>query len=239
MQIIPAIDIRGGKVVRLVQGKIENEKVYFDDPVSVAERWASFNVGLIHIVDLDGAITGELKNIGLVKKMIAKIKPKVELGGGIRDLETIKWIFDAGVHKIVIGTRALERVFLEKAAKVWGERIIVGIDAKDGTVYTKGWLNKSEMKAIDLARICEDVGIKTINYTDISRDGTMQGFNLVGLKELLDSTSVDIVAGGGITTIEDVEKLKSFEKHGLSGVVIGKALYEGTIKLEEAIEIVK
>lgn len=239
MKVIPAIDIRGGKVVRLAQGKAECETVYFDSPLEVARMWAAQGADLIHVVDLDGAIFGEPKNLKLVKEIIDGVNVKIELGGGIRDEETVQSLIDVGIEKVVIGTRALEEDFISKVSKRFGDRIVVGIDAKDGMVLTKGWLFKTEMKAVDLARKIAGLGIKTINYTDISRDGMLKGPNVDRLKKILKVKGIDIIASGGVSIIEDVRHLKALEGSGLKGMIIGKALYEKTIDLKEAIEICK
>ncbi|MDD5173920.1 MAG: 1-(5-phosphoribosyl)-5-[(5-phosphoribosylamino)methylideneamino]imidazole-4-carboxamide isomerase [Candidatus Omnitrophota bacterium] len=237
IKVIPAIDIRDGKVVRLTQGKAECETVYFDSPLEVARIWATQGAELIHVVDLDGAIEGKPKNLKFVKEMIDSVNVKIELGGGIRDLETMQGLIDAGIEKVVIGTRALEGDFISKASKMFGGKIVVGIDAKDGIVLTKGWLFKTEIKAVDLAGKMAGLGIKTINYTDISRDGMMSGPNIGSLKEILKIKGIDIIASGGVSTIEDVRRLKALESRGLKGMIIGKALYEKTVDLKEAIRI--
>ena len=237
MIIIPAIDIRGGKVVRLAQGKAGCETVYFDSPLEVARMWAAQGADLIHIVDLDGAVSGSPKNLRSVKEIIDNVNVKIELGGGIRDLETVQDLIDAGVEKVVIGTRALEENFISKASKRFGGRIVVGIDAKDGMVLTMGWLFKTGMNAVDLAGKMAGLGIKTINYTDISRDGMLKGPNVDSLKEMLKVKGIDIIASGGVSTIDDVKRLKGLEADGLKGMIIGKALYEKTIDLREAIKI--
>jgi len=237
MLVIPAIDIRGGKVVRLAQGKAECETVYSDSPLEIARMWAGQGADLIHVVDLDGAIEGEPKNLKQVKEIIDEVDVKIELGGGIRDLETLQSLIDSGVEKVVIGTRALEEDFISKASKRFGDRIVVGIDAKDGTVLTKGWLFKTQMKAVDLAEKISSLGIRTINYTDISRDGMLKGPNIDSLKKILKVKGVDIIASGGVSTIEDVTRLKALSVSGLKGMIIGKALYEKTIDLKEAIRV--
>ena len=237
MKVIPAIDIRGGKVVRLTQGKAECETIYFDSPLEVARMWAAQGAELIHVVDLDGAIEGEPKNLKQIKTIIDGMNVKIELGGGIRSLETIQGLIDAGVEKVVIGTKALEEDFISKAIKRFHDRIVVGIDAKDGMVLTKGWLFKTQMKAVDLAQKMASLGVKTINYTDVARDGMLKGPNLESLKNLLKVKGIDVIASGGVSTIEDVKRLKALEGIGLKGMIIGKALYEKTIDLKEAIKI--
>lgn len=237
MRVIPAIDLRGGKVVRLRQGRADMETVYSDAPLEMAKRWASFGVDMIHIVDLDGAFEGELKNIEIVRSIAKSVAAKIELGGGIRTEESIRIAIDAGVSKVVIGTRALDERFLAKIIGDFGDRIVVGIDASAGMVRTKGWVSETNVKAADLARKVEAAGIRTINYTDISRDGMLEGPNLESLRELLEAVDIDIVAAGGVSTIDDVRHLKALATDGLSGLIIGKALYEGRIDLAEAVRI--
>jgi phosphoribosylformimino-5-aminoimidazole carboxamide ribotide isomerase len=237
MIIIPAIDIKGGKVVRLTQGEAKRETAYFDSPLEVAKMWVSCGASLIHIVDLDGAIEGEFKNLALIKEIANSVKAKIELGGGLRDEAIIKEVIDAGVEKIVLGTKALDEIFFSDMIKKFGKRIVVGIDAKDGFVYTKGWLSKSKLKATDLVNRAVRAGVKTINYTDISKDGMLEGPNIDSLKAILAAAKIDVVAAGGVSTIEDVKKLKALEPEGLKGMIIGKALYEKTIDLKEAIKI--
>ena len=237
MKVIPAIDIKDGKVVRLRQGKAEDETIYFDSPSEAARMWVAEGADFIHVVDLDGAIEGRLKNLKLVKEIVDNLNVKIELGGGIRDEETVQSLIDAGVERVVRGTRALEKDFISKVSKRFGDRIVVGIDAWCGIILTKGWLFKTEMKAVDLARKMAGLGIKTINYTDISRDGMLRGPNLDSLKNILKVEGIDIIASGGVSTIEDVKQLNALEGSGLKGMIIGKALYENTIDLKEAIRI--
>ncbi|MDP3791035.1 MAG: 1-(5-phosphoribosyl)-5-[(5-phosphoribosylamino)methylideneamino]imidazole-4-carboxamide isomerase [Candidatus Omnitrophota bacterium] len=237
IKVIPAIDIKGGKVVRLKQGKFGDVTVYNDSAMEVARMWADMGAELIHVVDLDGALEGSLKNLAIVKEIARKVSAKLELGGGIRDIETIKEVLDYGVEKAVIGTRALEDDFLKDAAAKFGDRIVVGIDARDGIVYTKGWVLKTKIKAVDLVKKMADNGIRTINYTDISRDGMLKGPNIKSLKDILEVSRANVVASGGVSTMDDVRKLKELETYGLSGMIIGKALYEKTLDLKEAIKI--
>ncbi|MDP2929963.1 MAG: 1-(5-phosphoribosyl)-5-[(5-phosphoribosylamino)methylideneamino]imidazole-4-carboxamide isomerase [Candidatus Omnitrophota bacterium] len=239
MIVIPAIDIRGGKVVRLRQGKSEDETIYFDSPSEAARMWIAEGANFIHVVDLDGAIEGRLKNLKLVKEIVDNVNVKVELGGGIRDERTIREVIDAGIEKVVIGTKALEEEFISKISKRFGDKIVVGIDARDGVVLTRGWLFKTNTQAIELAEKMAHLGIKTINYTDVSRDGMLTGPNIDGLKKMLKVSGVDIIASGGVSTIDDVRRLKRLEPDGLKGMIIGKALYEKTVDLREAIEICK
>lgn len=237
MIAIPAIDIKGGKVVRLSQGESHRQTVYSESPLEMAKKWDSFGVEMIHVVDLDGAFEGNLRNLDVVSQIVKAVKAKIELGGGIRDEETIEKAIAAGVEKVVIGTKALDQKFLESAAKRFKDHIVVGIDARDGLVHTKGWVLKTQVPAIELVRKVGSAGISTINYTDISRDGMLDGPNIDALKGLLASTKLNIVAAGGVSRIEDISNLKALEKRGLKGVIIGKALYEGRLDLAEAIKI--
>lgn len=237
MKVIPAIDIKGEKVVRLIRGDLETETVYSDSPIKMAEHWASYGVEMIHVVDLEGAVEGRLKNFEIVRDIAKSVKCDVELGGGIRDEATIKKVLDAGIAKVVIGTKALDKKFIAEVSRKFKDRIVVGIDAKRGMVHSKGWLFNTNIKAINLAKIIEAAGIKTINYTDISKDGTLEGPNIQSLKELLKATGLEVIASGGIANIEDIKRLKLLEKDGLKGIIIGKALYENTIDLKEVIKV--
>jgi len=237
VRVIPAIDIKGGKVVRLSQGDASKETIYSHSPIEIARRWASAGVELIHVVDLDGALTGRLVNFDIVKEMAESVKVKIELGGGIRDADTIQMILDAGIDKVVIGTRALDNDFLKDIGKRFGPSIVAGIDAKDGLVRTKGWVSETGTKAIDLAKRIEAEGIRTIIYTDISRDGMMEGPNIPGLEAMLESVKIDVIASGGVSTIDDLRELKALESKGLVGVIVGKALYEGKLDLSEAVSL--
>ena len=238
MIVIPAIDIKGGKVVRLIQGEAEKETAYPGSPVEMAEKWASFGAEMLHIVDLDGAFQGELKNLRSVSEIAKAVDIKIEMGGGIRNIETIERVLDTGVRKVCVGTKAIDRKFLAAVSKSnFREMVVVSVDAREGLVHTKGWVEKTDITAADLVKEVAKFGITTVNYTDISKDGMLEGPNIASLKALLSLAALDIIASGGISTIEDVKKLKALEKDGLKGIIIGKALYEGKIDLSEAIEI--
>jgi len=237
IEIIPAIDIRNGKVVRLTQGSFSKEKVYADSPVAAAEKWASCGAEMIHVVDLDGARDGEPRNLSVVAEIKKRARVRIELGGGIRTEDAIRKALDAGADKIVIGTRALDSRFLSVIGKNFKDVIVAGIDARNGVVQTKGWLLNTGTKAQDLTRQVEAAGIVRINYTDISRDGTLEGVNVESLKEILAVTKAKVIAGGGISSIADVRRLKGLEAEGLAGLIIGKALYEGKIDLGEAMRV--
>lgn len=237
MKVIPAIDIKGGKVVRLLQGDYAKETVYSDSPLDFARKWDGCGASMIHIVDLDGALEGKLKNEEVVRRIASEVKADIELGGGIRDEATIESVLEAGVKRVVLGTSALDEGFVKRMGWRFGKKIIVGIDAKDGIMRTKGWIQKTNFKAVDFARRLEDTGIGGIIYTDISRDGMLEGPNIAELEAMLKATSLGVVASGGVSTLEDITELKALESRGLVGVIVGKALYDGKIDLVRAIQL--
>ncbi|MCX5693650.1 MAG: 1-(5-phosphoribosyl)-5-[(5-phosphoribosylamino)methylideneamino]imidazole-4-carboxamide isomerase [Candidatus Omnitrophica bacterium] len=235
MLIIPAIDLRGGKVVRLFQGKFNQEKVYSADPVKVAKHWVKQGAKFLHIVDLDGASSGALKNIEVLKKIIDQVGIGVEFGGGVRSIETISMLLDLGVQRVILGTRAVnDAKFLKQAWKKFREKIIVSIDAKQGKVQTQGWNCTAAKTTLVFAKELKTIGFKQVIYTDISKDGTLAGPNIAGLKELFRETKLGIVASGGVSSLKDLSKLSKLGKHGVSAVIVGKALYEGKFTLVEA-----
>jgi len=237
MIIIPAIDIMGGKVVRLLQGKFQEATVYSDQPTEIAKQWWNQGAQLLHVVDLDGASSGQLKNFELINNINQSIKIKIEVGGGIRDMETIKKLIDIGVAKVVLGTKAIEdKEFLKEAVTKWQDKIVVSIDATHGKVAKEGWKSISSIDAGQFAKELQELGVKSIIYTDIARDGTLTGPNIVGIKKILDTVKIPVVASGGVSNIGDLKKLLELEKDGLVGVIIGKALYERSIYLREAIQ---
>lgn len=231
MIIFPAIDIKDGKCVRLYQGKIDKETVYSDDPVIIAKKWESKGAKFLHVVDLDGAFTGESKNRETVKKILEEVNIPVQLGGGIRSIDKAKDYIELGVERIIVGTSAVkEDGFVEELVNLFGERAAVSIDAENGFVCIDGWEKSSNMESVEFAKDLEAKGIKTIIYTDISKDGTMVGPNIRELRRLKDNVNINIIASGGIGSKEDVEKLKELNVYG---AITGKALYEERIKLEE------
>jgi phosphoribosylformimino-5-aminoimidazole carboxamide ribotide isomerase len=238
MLIIPAIDLRNGKVVRLVQGKFNQEKIYSNDPVKMAKHWARQGAKFLHIVDLDGASSGSIKNLEVLKKVICQIGIPLEFGGGVRSMETISKLLDLGVERVILGTKAAsDAQFLRKAWKKFGEKIIVSIDAKSGKVLTQGWDRGTSKTTLEFAKELKEIGFKQLIYTDIAKDGTLSGPNILGIKELLKETGLHIIASGGVADLKDLLKLKKFKKQGLSGVIIGKALYEGKFTLAEALKL--
>jgi phosphoribosylformimino-5-aminoimidazole carboxamide ribotide isomerase len=229
--IFPAVDIRQGRCVRLYQGKKDQETIYNDDPVIAAKKWEQKGAKYLHIVDLDGAFTGDQKNKDVIRKIVKSINIPVQVGGGIRTLERAKEIIELGVERIIVGTSAVKKEgFVEELVEELKSKVVVSIDAKNGYVCVDGWVKSSDLQAVDFAKSLEEKGVKTIVYTDISKDGTMVGPNFHELKKLKKSVDINIIASGGIGRKEDVEELK---RMGIYGAIIGKALYEGKIKLEE------
>lgn len=234
MIIFPAIDILKGKCVRLIQGDYNREKVYSDSPVDMAKQWETKGAEFIHIVDLDGAKSGKSINEEIIIEIAKSVNVPIQVGGGIRSMETVKTYLDNGVKRVIIGTAAIEdEVFLKEAVDTYGERIVVSLDAKNGYIATDGWTDTSDVLALDLVKKLEEIGVKTIVYTDIAKDGMLQGPNLEEQKAINEATSIDVIASGGVTTKEDVENLKQLN---LYGAIVGKALYDGKITFEELIK---
>jgi len=238
MLIIPAIDIQGGCVVRLVQGKTD-KKIYSRDPVKTAKHWVKQGAGLIHLVDLDGAFFGAPKNAGIVKEIVKNIPIPVEFGGGVRDMATIKQMLGLGVYRVILGTRAIQdTAFLKKAYKIFKNKIIVSLDARDEKIVVKGWkVSSGNKNLIGFAESLKKIGFKEFIYTDTLKDGTLKGPNIKNIKALLKKTGMRIIASGGISSLDDICRLKLLERLGLSGIIIGKALYEGKFTLTQAIKI--
>lgn len=237
MIIFPAIDLKDGKCVRLYQGKMESSEVVGKDAVETALGFKNAGAEYLHMVDLDGAVKGSLQNIDVVLSVIKEVDIPVELGGGIRDLETIDTIIEKGISRVILGTAALNNPkMVKEAIKKYGEKIAVGIDAKDGLVAVDGWLSVSKVNYIDFAKEMESIGVKTIIFTDISKDGTLQGPNLEQLFKIKNSASCNIIASGGI---KDISDLKAINEMNIYGAITGKAIYSGNIDLKEAIELCK
>ncbi len=237
MLIIPAIDLKDGMVVRYVQGRYD-KKVYSKDPVKAARHWVKQGAKFLHIVDLDGAFSGNSKNLAIVKKIAKSISIPVEFGGGVRSLKAIKDILGSGIYRVVLGTKAVENsVFLEKAFSRFGDKVIVGIDAKEGKVMTRGWKKgHKNVEALSFALKLKKLGFKEFIYTDTLKDGTLSGPNIKEVKAVLKSSGLNIIVSGGISKLEDVSRLKQLERNGVSAVIIGKALYEGLFTLPQALK---
>lgn len=238
MLIIPAIDIKDGYVVRLVQGKL-NKKVYSHDPVRTAKHWVRQGAKLLHIVDLDGASTGIPKNLNIVRDILNAVDIPLQLGGGIRSIATIKKIIDYGVWRVVLGTKAVEDSnFLKKAFSQYREKIIVSVDAENDKVLVKGW--QKSHKNIDVSSFVhglKEIGFKQLIYTDISKDGTLKGPNIKSIKNLLLDKQINVIASGGVSSLEDIYRLKMLENKGLIGIIVGKALYEGKFTLSQSLKM--
>ncbi|MCM8794799.1 MAG: 1-(5-phosphoribosyl)-5-[(5-phosphoribosylamino)methylideneamino]imidazole-4-carboxamide isomerase [Candidatus Omnitrophica bacterium] len=238
MLIVPAIDVRGGKVVRLLQGDFSKETVFGDDPLDFARRWASLGARRLHVVDLDGAKSGVPHHLQVVARIAREVVIPVEIGGGIRTMETIDRYLTAGVAYVVLGTKACsDERFLTGALKAYGGKIVAGVDVKDGTVATEGWLATAGGDPAVLVERLVGLGVQTIIYTDIARDGAMTGPAAETYKKLLSRTKgkAALFASGGVSSLEDLLKLKELESQGLAGAIVGRALYEGTIDLKEAV----
>ncbi len=224
--------------MRLAQGKADQETVYSNDPVSMADHWDEEGAQTIHVVDLDGAFEGSPVNAEIVKNIIYSSSVDIQVGGGIRTLETIETYVKAGAYRIILGTVAQkEPEFVEEACRRFPNKIIVGIDARDGLVAVKGWVEVSDQKATDLARKMEGYGIAGFIFTDISRDGMLQGPNLESIKEFAESVQLPVIASGGVSRLQDITNLAKLESSGVEGVIIGKALYDKTLSLKEARDV--
>lgn len=235
IDIIPAIDLRNGKCVRLFQGDYAQETVYNDDPLAVAMRWQAAGAQRIHIIDLDGAAAGDVVNFNVIANIANAVLVPTQLGGGIRTLETITRVLQAGVERIILGTIAVENPDLVKAACArYADSIIVSIDAREGQVATRGWLQGTSLDANHLAKKMGDLGVKRFIYTDITRDGTLSGPNYAGIAELMEAIRLPVIAAGGISSLEHLRELKRL---GVEGAIIGKALYTGDIDLRQAVAI--
>lgn len=233
MQIYPAIDIKDGKAVRLVQGKFDEVTVFNDNPADAAKAWADAGATYIHIVDLDGARYGKSFIIDVLKEISEKYDIPVQTGGGVRTLDDVTARINAGAARVIIGTAAVKNPDLVKeAVKLYGDKIAVGVDAKNGLVAIKGWEEVSDITAVDLCLKMKELGVKTIIYTDISKDGMMCGPNISATKELIEKTGLNIIASGGVSKLEDLENVNNINAQG---VIIGKALYNGAINLKDAI----
>lgn len=236
MLIIPAIDLKDGKCVRLLQGRKEAVTVYSEDPSSTAKLWESYGAKLLHVVDLDGAFTGNQENLHAIRKIRESVKMEIEVGGGIRDSGKIDELISIGIDRIILGTAVIENPsILDEASARYPDRIIVGIDAKDGKVAVKGWVETTPVNARELAIKVERGGASGIIYTDISKDGMLTGPNILAVEEMVKTVNIPVIASGGVSSIEDIRKLMGIR--GLRGVITGKAIYSGSLDLREAIRV--
>ena len=237
MKIFPAIDLYDKKAVRLYKGDYNNMTVYSENPCEIAEDFYNSGARFMHVVDLEGAKDGTTPNIDVIRKLVSMSDMFVEVGGGIRNIDVAKRYIDAGVSRIILGTAALtDRAFLLEAVRLFGDKVAVGVDIKDSCVAIKGWVEKSEIDAMDFCRELDKIGVKTVICTDISKDGAMQGANHELYKNLSENVGMQIIASGGVSSIDDVKRLKEL---GIYGAIIGKAYYTGAVDIKEAIEVAK
>ncbi len=240
MIIIPAVDLKEGRCVRLSQGRMDQESVYSEHPVEMAKHWESMGAERLHVVDLNGAVTGKPVHRSLIKEIAQSLRIPIEVGGGIRDITTIQDYFSSGVRWVILGTAAFQnRPFVEEACRQFPERVILGIDAREGKVAIQGWNEVVPLEAIALAKQFEGKGLSAIIYTDIERDGMSTGLNFESTRRLSRSTSIPVIASGGVSRIEDIKDLLELESEGVIGVIVGRALYTGQLDLEEAIRLSK
>ncbi len=237
MIVIPAVDIKNGKCVRLLQGRMDAETVFSDDPSAMARKWADKGAEWIHVVDLDGAVAKQPKNLEAIAGIVAARSAHIQVGGGIRNQATIAALLDMGVSRVILGTEAVRNPQLvQSACQRFPGRIVVGIDAREGRVAIEGWTETTEMTAIDLARRFEDCGVAAIHFTDIQRDGMGTGPNIEQTRRLAESISVPVVASGGVSSIADIQNLLPLESVGVTGVIVGRALYDNSLDLSQALE---
>lgn len=240
MIIFPAIDIRGGKCVRLTEGRFDQEIIFADQPVDMAVRWANEGAEYLHLVDLDGALAGKPVNMAAIREIINAVKIPVQLGGGIRTLDNIKECLDAGVQRVILGSVAVRQPELvAEACRRYGNQIVVGIDARDGIAAVEGWGIAGGIRAEELALKMAQVGVQRIIYTDISRDGMLSGVNVAATASLAKAAGIPVIASGGVRDMADMEAIKAAESAGIEGVIVGKAIYMGNLHLKDALKLAR
>lgn len=240
LQIIPAIDLKNGKCVRLRQGEMDKTTVFSGSPPTIARQWQSLGAQMLHLIDLDGAFAGTPRNKTVIREVREAIHIPIQLGGGIRSIDTIAEYLTMGIDRVILGTAAYDnRRLLSESCSRFPGRIVVGIDARNGKVAVKGWAEQTPLSANDLARLSEMEGASAIIYTDITRDGMLTGINLRATQQVAQAVSVPVIASGGVATLQDVLEIIPLVKEGVKGVIIGRALYEGTIDLTKALQAVK
>lgn len=241
MMVIPAIDLLEGQAVRLLQGDPRRKSVFSEDPVEVARGWFRLGAQRIHVVDLDGSWAGFPRNKGLIQAMVSAVPIPIQLGGGIRDLEIARNYLDAGVERIVLGTVAVERPELVKrACELWPGRVVVAIDSRGGSVTVRGWTESTSVQAVELALSLQEVGVAAFIHTDVERDGTRRGINLGEVLKLARAVRVPVIASGGVGSLEDIRKLAQVaDGCGIEGVIVGRALYDGSLDLKQAMEVAR
>lgn len=239
MIVIPAIDLRGGRCVRLIQGQASAETVYAENPVKVAKRWCQEGAEMLHIVNLDAALNvDDRENLKALERILLEVNVPVQFGGGVRTLDDVRRIDELGATRIVIGTTAIENpVLLNQIIDEFGSTIVVGIDARDGKVALRGWEKLSNINAIDFAQKVAELGVERIVYTDIARDGMLSGINLNATREIAEASGLKVTASGGVATLDDIYAVKDLEEYGVDSVIVGKALYEGVFTLEDALDV--
>ena len=235
MIVIPAIDLKNGKCVRLWQGKKEEEKVYFSDPVSVAKMWEDEGAERLHLIDLEGAFQGSPVNLGIAEKIAGRTNLILEFGGGIRSFAVLKQVFDSGINFAVIGSRALSSEFVEMACQKYPERILAAIDSREGKVSIEGWQKQTRLTPTGLADNLFGLGIRTVIFTDIKKDGTLTGVDIEVISNFVNKVKQEVIVAGGVSSLKDLGKIADLGRVGILGVIIGKALYEGRIQLKEAL----
>lgn len=234
MRIYPAIDIKDGNCVRLLQGRFSDVTVYGNDPAEVAKRWEAEGGEYIHVVDLDGALKGRGVNSEVIKKICSTVNVPVQTGGGIRTMEDVEYMLQCGIERVIIGTSAVrDKEFVKRAVEKYGKKIVIGIDAKDSMVAIEGWEEVSTFKAVDFAKEMENIGVSTIVYTDIATDGTLKGPNIEAMKEMVENTNLDVIASGGVG---NADHIKALVPTGVEGAIVGRALYTGDVDLKEIIK---
>ncbi len=240
MRLLPAIDLMGGEVVRLRKGVFEDKEVYSDDPAAIARKWVDLGADGIHVVDLDGAKSGKPVNKKAIRAIVDAAQAPVELGGGVRSVQTVSEYLDLGVSQVILGTAAiLDPGLALAAADLYPDRILVGIDVKDGKPATKGWTETVDQDPVALAERFASMGVSGIIYTDISRDGMLAGANIEGLKAFAQSVDLPVIASGGVTSLADVKAITDLEPTGVEAMIIGKSLYDGALDLAEAVSYLK
>lgn len=240
MIIYPAIDIHNGKCVRLYKGDLSKQTIFSNNPTYIAQKWENEGAEYLHLVDLDGAFNGKSINIDIIKNIVDSVKIPIQIGGGIRDINTIDYFFNIGVSRVILGSVAIKSPkVVEEACIKYPNSIVVGIDAVDGIVAIEGWAVTSGATAISLAKEIKNYGISTIIYTDISLDGTLSGVNVDSTVTLAQNTGLNVIASGGVNSIKDINYLKSKESEGITGVIVGKSIYTGHLSLSEAITVAR
>jgi phosphoribosylformimino-5-aminoimidazole carboxamide ribotide isomerase len=238
MIIIPAVDIKDGKCVRLMQGRMDQETVFADDPTAMAQKWADAGAELIHVIDLNGAFAKCPQNLDAIRKILRHVHVPIQLGGGIRNQKTVELYINMGVKRVILGSEAVRRPdFVDEACRKFPNQIVLGIDARNGYVAIDGWIHTTRVRAMELAKQFENSGLAAINFTDIHRDGMQSGLNIIEIQELAEAIEIPVVASGGVSTIDDIHKLLPLESSGVVGVIVGKALYSGTMDFKAALRI--